>query len=59
MDYKKYIVEKLLPHIDGMSEEELYELIALPPNTEMGDYALPCFRFAKALRMLRVQKTER
>ncbi len=50
MDYKKYIVEKLLPHIDGMTEEELYELIALPPNTEMGDYALPCFKLAKLLR---------
>ena len=50
MDYKKYIVEKLLPHIEGMTEEELYELIALPPNTEMGDYALPCFKLAKLLR---------
>ena len=48
MDYKKYISEKL--HIDGVSQEELYNLIALPPNTEMGDYALPCFKFAKLLR---------
>ena len=50
MDYKKYIVEKLLPLIEGMTAEELYELIALPPNTEMGDYALPCFKLAKLLR---------
>ena len=50
MDYKKYIVEKLLPHIEGMNGDELYELIALPPNTEMGDYALPCFKLAKLLR---------
>ncbi len=48
MDYKRYIAEKL--HVDGMSAEELYELIALPPNTEMGDYALPCFKLAKLLR---------
>ena len=48
MDYKKYIAEKL--HIEGVSESEIYELIALPPNTEMGDYALPCFKFAKLLR---------
>ncbi len=48
MDYKKYIAEKL--HVDGMSEEEVYDLIALPPNTEMGDYALPCFKLAKLLR---------
>ena len=25
-------------------------MIALPPNLEMGDYALPCFKFAKLLR---------
>ncbi len=48
MDYKKYIAE--LIDIDGVSKEELYDLIALPPNTEMGDYALPCFKFAKLLR---------
>ena len=48
MDYKKYISEKL--NVEGVTKEELYELIALPPNTEMGDYALPCFKFAKLLR---------
>ncbi len=48
MDYKKYIAEKL--KVEGVSSEELYEMIALPPNTEMGDYALPCFKFAKLLR---------
>jgi len=48
MDYKKYIAEKL--KIDGVSQEELYDLIALPPNLEMGDYALPCFKFAKLMR---------
>ncbi len=48
MDYKKYIAEKL--KIEGMTTEEVYELIALPPNTEMGDYALPCFKLAKVMR---------
>ena len=48
MDYKKHIAEKI--QIDGVTTEEIYELIALPPNTEMGDYALPCFKFAKVLR---------
>ncbi len=48
MDYKKYIADKL--SIDGVSKEEIYELIALPPNTEMGDYALPCFKLAKLMR---------
>ncbi len=48
MDYKKYIADKL--RVEGMSSDELYDLIALPPNTEMGDYALPCFKLAKLLR---------
>ncbi len=48
MDYKKHIASKL--KVEGVSEEELYDLIALPPTTEMGDYALPCFKFAKILR---------
>ncbi len=48
MDYRKYLAEKI--RIDGVSEAEIYEAIALPPNSEMGDYALPCFKFAKILR---------
>lgn len=48
MDYKKYISEKL--KIDGVSAEEIYDSLALPPTTEMGDYALPCFKFAKIFR---------
>ncbi len=48
MDYKGYISEKL--QVEGVSKEEIYESLALPPTTEMGDYALPCFKFAKVLR---------
>lgn len=48
MDYKKHVAEKI--KIEGVTEEEIYDLISLPPNTEMGDYALPCFKFAKILR---------
>ena len=48
MDYKRYISEKL--KIEGMSAEEIYGLIALPPTSDMGDYALPCFKLAKTLR---------
>ena len=48
MDYKKYVAEKL--NIEGLSKEELYGFIETPPNTEMGDYALPCFKLAKIMR---------
>ena len=48
MDYKKYIAARI--KLDGVEEDEIYSSIALPPNSEMGDYALPCFKFAKVLR---------
>lgn len=48
MDYKKYIAERI--KVDGVTEEEIYSSLALPPNTETGDFALPCFKFAKILR---------
>ncbi len=48
MDYKKHIAQKI--KIEGITEAEIYDCIALPPNLEMGDYAIPCFKFAKLLR---------
>ena len=48
MDYKAYIAERL--PVDGVKREEIAESIAVPPDTSLGDYALPCFKFAKILR---------
>ncbi len=48
MDYKKYIAEKI--KVEGVNAEEIEASIAVPPDTTLGDYALPCFKFAKALR---------
>ena len=48
MDYKKHIAQKI--KVEGITEAEIYDCIALPPNLEMGDYAIPCFKFAKLLR---------
>ena len=36
--------------IEGVSREEVASYIVVPQDTTLGDYALPCFRFAKALR---------
>ncbi len=47
MDYKKYIAERL--NVEGIPGEELASLLAVPPDTAMGDYALPCFKLAKRL----------
>ena len=48
MDYKKHIVEKL--NIDGVDASTLYSFIEIPPNNDMGDFALPCFKLSKILR---------
>ncbi len=48
MDYKKHIAEKL--NIDGVENEQIYSFIETPPNNDMGDYALPCFKLSKILR---------
>ena len=48
MDYRNYIAQRL--HVEGLSTEEIAENIAVPPDTSLGDYALPCFKFAKAMR---------
>ncbi len=49
IDKKKEAIASLIT-IDGVSQQEIYNLITIPEDMEMGDYALPCFRFAKALR---------
>ena len=48
MDFKRHIASRI--RAEGLSEEDVYAMIELPPNTEMGDFALPCFRLAKAMR---------
>ena len=48
MDYKKHLAEKLASC--GIDKEEIEAAIAVPPDNKMGDYALPCFKFAKVMR---------
>ena len=48
MDFKKIIADSL--KCDFISADEAYSLLGLPANPQMGDYCLPCFKFAKVLR---------
>ena len=48
MDYKEYIAQKI--EVEGIAQEEIAALLAVPPDSAMGDFALPCFRFAKVLK---------
>lgn len=36
--------------IEELSLEEIREILEVPPNPEMGDFAFPCFRLAKVFR---------
>ena len=56
MDYKKYIAERI--KIDGVTPEEIASYLSVPPTSDMGDFALPCFKFAKILRKPPVQIAE-
>ncbi len=45
-------MKSLWPEAEGLpAAEELRGLLAVPPDPAMGDYAFPCFRLAKPLRM--------
>lgn len=49
-DFKKVVSNCLKSQIEDMTIEEIEELIEIPPNKEMGDYAFPCFKLAKIFR---------
>ena len=35
----------------GITSKDIYGMLEKPPEDNMGDFALPCFRFAKALKL--------
>ena len=49
-DIREEIAKILSPHIDGMTEEEIKQLVEVPADTSHGDYAFPCFKLAKLMR---------
>lgn len=48
MNYKTYIAEKL--NLEGLEVEQVSDMLEIPPDTDKGDYALPCFKLSKLLR---------
>lgn len=49
MDFKYILAENIAPKA-GISAEEIYSMIEVPPDTAMGDWALPCFKLARTMR---------
>lgn len=49
LDFKEEIA-KAIAKVTNIEEKQLREYIEIPPNSDLGDYAFPCFRLAKDLR---------
>lgn len=49
MDFKIDIAKKISSLVD-MEVEKVIELMEVPPHSNMGDYAFPCFQLAKVMR---------
>ncbi|MCB6992176.1 arginine--tRNA ligase [bacterium 210820-DFI.6.37] len=50
INYKEKIAEILSEAVEGLTAEELRNMIEIPSDKKMGDYAFPCFKLAKVLR---------
>lgn len=49
MDFK-FEIAKLISSAADIDVEEVISAIEIPPNSDMGDYAYPCFKLAKVFR---------
>jgi arginyl-tRNA synthetase len=50
MNIKQQLAEHLAGQLDGIDSDTLAGLLEYPPNPEMGDVSLPCFKLSKQLR---------
>lgn len=50
MNLKYVLADLLTAQLEGITRDTLAELIEYPPNPQMGDLSLPCFRLSKQLR---------
>lgn len=48
MDYKSVIAENIAK-VTELDRDQIYKLIEIPPQKDLGDYAFPCFILAKSL----------
>lgn len=54
IDYNELIAEKIANAIN-LDKNEIKQYIEIPPQSDMGDFAFPCFKLAKILRKSPVQ----
>lgn len=50
INFKEEVKQIILGFDTGLTEKEISDLIEIPPNSDMGDYAFPVFKLAKTFR---------
>ena len=50
INYKQIIADMAAPFIQGLTPVEICQMVEIPTESKMGDYAFPCFRLAKTLK---------
>ncbi len=50
MDFKKELAISIGKALEKDDIDEIYSAIEVPPQSDMGDFAYPCFKLSKALR---------
>lgn len=50
MDFREKLADLIIKKYDQFQREEILEIIEIPPQEDMGDLALPCFKFARTFR---------
>ncbi len=50
MDFKIEIAKKIQKVLELEDLQEIVDMIEVPPNSDMGDFAYPCFKLAKTFR---------
>ena len=50
LNFREEVAKLIKSEVDVLTEEEISALIEVPPSYDMGDYAFPVFRLAKAFK---------
>lgn len=50
VNFKDEIAKLIAQNVEGLALSEIQDMIEVPQDAKMGDYAFPCFKLAKVLR---------
>ena len=50
INFKDEIAELIAQHVEGLELSEIQDIIEVPQDPKMGDYAFPCFRLTPAVK---------